>query len=76
MRFSTIVSALALATSVTAAAITPDLQPTPGSLSQRSIELNGLAGLLSDEGLSLAEVRSIAQVLQTALTLPRSIAAP
>lgn len=76
MRFSTIVSALALATSVTAAAITPDLQSTSNSLSQRSIELNGLAGLLSDEGLSPAEVRSIAQVLQTALTLPLSIADP
>lgn len=66
MRFSTIISALAVATSVTAAPSTSNLQATSHSLSPRTIELNDLAALVSATVINdLEQVRSIDKVMQT-----------
>lgn len=66
MRFSTIISALAVATSVTAAPSTSNIQATSGSLSPRTIELNDLAGLVSATVIEdLEQVRSTSKLMQT-----------
>lgn len=63
MRFSTIISALAVAISVTTAASVSNLPATSDSLSPRTIELDNLIGLISTEVNDLKSVCSISRLI-------------